>query len=162
MWRKFGLSTERTGVYYHYQFIYLYKLTNTKNRLRVENPGLDIELPTVVEAQASTTQVFFCLQKESGRAGTGARKKAGCLPTIGGGQEIAGCRSLIRMQTDKLSRCSAAFSSTDVCKTASSVEKRLHIHSNKCAEAAFLLSRLLLSKIGSAWIQCFSSASRNT
>jgi hypothetical protein len=54
------------------------------------------------------------------------------------------------------------FSHRNACKTASSVEKRLHIHSSECAEAGFLLSRLLLSKIGSAWIQCFSSASGST
>jgi hypothetical protein len=39
MWRKTGLSTEVAGVYYHYQFIYLFKITNTENRLRVENPA---------------------------------------------------------------------------------------------------------------------------
>jgi hypothetical protein len=42
------------------------------------------------------------------------------------------------------------------------VEKRLHIHSGKCAEAAFLPAKAFLSKIGSAWIQCFSSASGST
>jgi len=59
------------------------------------------------------------------------------------------------MQIDK-------FSAINACKTAASVEKRLHIHSSKCVEATFLLLDLLLSKIGSAWIQCFSSASRRT
>jgi len=54
------------------------------------------------------------------------------------------------------------FSPESACKTTSSVEKRLHIHSSKCAEATFLLLALLLSKIGSAWIQCFSSASGRT
>jgi hypothetical protein len=49
-----------------------------------------------------------------------------------------------------------------VCKTAASVEKRLHIHSSKCAEAVFLPAKAFLSKIGSAWIQCFSSPSGST
>jgi hypothetical protein len=47
-------------------------------------------------------------------------------------------------------------------KTPASVEKRLHIHSSKCAEAVFLPAKAFLSKIGSAWIQCFSSASGST
>jgi hypothetical protein len=50
----------------------------------------------------------------------------------------------------------------NACKTAASVEKRLHIHSSKCAEAAFLPAKAFLSKIGSAWIQCFSSPSGST
>jgi hypothetical protein len=60
-----------------------------------------------------------------------------------------------RMQTDKFIRPNA-------CKTVASVEKRLHIHSGKCAEAAFLLAKALLSKIRPAPVQCFSSPSGST
>jgi hypothetical protein len=61
----------------------------------------------------------------------------------------------MRMQTDK-------FSLPNGCKTMVTVEKRLHIHSGVCAKAAFLLADPVLSTFGSAWIQCFSSASGST
>jgi hypothetical protein len=59
------------------------------------------------------------------------------------------------MQTDK-------FSGLNACKTDATVEKRLHIHSAKCAKATFLLDYLFLSTFSSAWIQCFSSPSGST
>jgi hypothetical protein len=38
--KKIRLIHKSGGVYYHYQFIYLYKLTNTRKRLRVEKTPL--------------------------------------------------------------------------------------------------------------------------
>ena len=184
--KKISLIHRRRGVYYHYQFIYLNKLTNTKKRLRVENRALCPHSPAANSCQtrseqqgrnanaegdrhqANAARAFFCLQEESGTAETGARKIAGILPTSETRSLMADCRSpttwspiaglvcqLICMQTDK-------FSSSNACQTASSVEKRLHIHSSKCAETPFLEVPAFLSKFRSAWIQCFSSASSCT
>jgi hypothetical protein len=47
-------------------------------------------------------------------------------------------------------------------ETGSTVEKRLHIHSSKCAEDRFLLAKAFLSKFRSAPVQCFSSSSGST
>jgi hypothetical protein len=139
-------------VYYHYQFKYLSKLTKTKKRLRVENRCLERQtLPANKHNRPGQhCSSVFCLQEESGTAGTGGRNDDGILLAR---SHVDRCRAMPkRMQTDK-------FSSPNARKTASSVEKRLHIHSGKCAEAAFLLAKPFLSKIGSAPVQCFSSSS---
>jgi hypothetical protein len=52
--------------------------------------------------------------------------------------------------------------SKNVREIDATVEKRLHIHSSKCAEARFLLAKAFLSKFRSAPVQCFSSSSGST
>jgi hypothetical protein len=169
---KIRLIHRSGGVYYHYQFKYLFKLTKTKKRLRVENRPLERQtLPADSNTKAKRRanakhnrtgqhcSTVFCLQEESGPAGTGGRNDDGVLPA----KLAEACKATAdlgrsmssRMQTDK-------FCSPNACKTISSVEKRLHIHSSKCAEAAFLLAKPFLSKIGSAPVQCFSSSSGST
>jgi len=123
---------------------------------------MDSELQTAVKAEANTAHTFFVCRKkvEMPRPAQG-RTPAVCRRSMLGNEPPVVCWSpsadpYANRQVQPL------LSHRNACKTASSVEKRLHIHSSECAEAGFLLSRLLLSKIGSAWIQCFSSASGST
>jgi hypothetical protein len=69
---KIRLIHKSGGVYYHYQFKYLYKLTNTRKRLRVEKTRLDA-WNGQAKGSVNTARAFFCLQEESGKAGTSAR-----------------------------------------------------------------------------------------
>jgi hypothetical protein len=132
---------------------------NVKHFQRTATRKQNEERTPSTNGQANTARPFFCLQEESGPAGTGGRNDDGVLPA----KLAEACKTRAdpgrsmasRMQTDK-------FSSPNACKTISSVEKRLHIHSSKCAEAAFLLAKPFLSKIGSAPVQCFSSSSGST
>jgi hypothetical protein len=64
--------------------------------------------------------------------------------------------------TPSETRLRACWQSKNARETSSTVEKRLHIHSSKCAEARFLLAKAFLSKFRSAPVQCFSSSSGST
>jgi hypothetical protein len=75
---KIRLIHKSGGVYYHYQFKYLYKLTNTRKRLRVEKLPLRARTARQKEEPGKRKRQHcsrvFCLQEESGKADTGARK----------------------------------------------------------------------------------------
>jgi hypothetical protein len=87
---KIRLIHKSGGVYYHYQFKYLYKLTNTRKRLRVEKPrcapGRARQKEEPGKRKRQHCSRVFCLQEESGKAGTSARKNDNFLLTIDGRQ----------------------------------------------------------------------------
>jgi hypothetical protein len=85
LWSKPGLSTDWARLYYHYQFIYLFKLTNTRKRLRVEKGKRD-KRPAIASASRSESKALHCstVFLSSGRKWQGQnrrKKNDNILPT---------------------------------------------------------------------------------
>jgi hypothetical protein len=146
MWRKSGLSTVlapftiTTNLYIYLIFLKQLSCFARINRrwrpqarptpaseLVCQQKGRDASLPQGT-ANAAAAHPFFCLQ-ESGRIDVAKRtpepeRQQPCCKVPLAARTCFSCKT-------------SKFSQQTAPKTASLVEKRLHIHSGKCAEARF-------------------------